>query len=58
METKILIRFDDICPTMDWTQWDKAAEVLEQYHINCRKRDMSWRCTEADMCMIARNVES
>lgn len=33
METKILIRFDDICPTMDWTQWDKAAEVLEQYHI-------------------------
>lgn len=33
METRILIRFDDICPTMDWKQWKKAVEVLEQYHV-------------------------
>lgn len=29
MGTKILIRFDDICPTMDWTQWQRAMDVLE-----------------------------
>ena len=30
---KILIRFDDICPTMDYKQWNKAVEVLDKYHI-------------------------
>ena len=29
MSTKILLRFDDICPTMDWTQWQRAMDVLE-----------------------------
>lgn len=33
MERKILVRFDDICPTMDWTQWDKAVSILEQFQI-------------------------
>ncbi len=28
---KILIRYDDICPTMDWTQWNRAVEVLSKY---------------------------
>ncbi len=26
---KILIRFDDICPTMNWEQWDKAKKLLD-----------------------------
>lgn len=26
---KILLRFDDICPTMNWEQWEKAKEVLD-----------------------------
>lgn len=26
---KILIRFDDICPTMNWGQWRKAKELLD-----------------------------
>ena len=30
---KILMRFDDICPTMDYKQWNKAVEVLDKYHI-------------------------
>lgn len=30
---KILIRFDDICPTMDWEQWNRAVEILEQYRV-------------------------
>ena len=23
-----LVRFDDICPTMDWESWDKVEKVL------------------------------
>lgn len=30
---KILIRFDDICPTMDWDQWNKAEFLLKKYNI-------------------------
>ncbi|MBO5911510.1 MAG: DUF2334 domain-containing protein [Elusimicrobiaceae bacterium] len=30
---KILIRFDDICPTMNWAQWDRAVEVLNKYGV-------------------------
>lgn len=30
---KILIRFDDICSTMDWEQWHKAEELLCLYDI-------------------------
>lgn len=27
---KILIRFDDICPTMNWEQWEKAKSLLDE----------------------------
>lgn len=30
---KILVRFDDICPTMDFTQFEKAIEILRIYDI-------------------------
>ena len=30
---KVLIRFDDICPTMDWGQWAKAEAILLKYDI-------------------------
>ena len=30
---KILIRFDDICPTMDFEEFDKAKAILEKYDI-------------------------
>lgn len=30
---KYMIRFDDICPTMDWAQWKRAEELLEMHHI-------------------------
>lgn len=29
----ILIRFDDICPTMNWQQWERAHELLDKYNI-------------------------
>lgn len=28
---KVLIRFDDICPTMDWNMWAKAEAILDKY---------------------------
>ena len=27
---KILLRFDDICPTMNWEQWEKAKQLLDK----------------------------
>jgi predicted deacetylase len=30
---KILIRFDDICPTMDYKQFQKALDVMRQYNV-------------------------
>lgn len=30
---RILIRFDDICPTMDYIQWNRAMELCDQYGI-------------------------
>jgi predicted deacetylase len=30
MDKKILLRFDDICPTMDWEEWGKAEKILEE----------------------------
>lgn len=30
---KILIRFDDFCPTMDYEQWYRAYDVLRKYNV-------------------------
>lgn len=29
----ILVRFDDICPTMDWEQWKRAVKILKRYDV-------------------------
>lgn len=28
-----MIRFDDLCPNMDWDMWDKADQILRQYSV-------------------------
>ena len=33
MKRKILIRFDDICSTMDYSQWKRADEILRKYGV-------------------------
>lgn len=33
MKRHILIRFDDICPTMDRSQWEAAESILKKYDI-------------------------
>lgn len=30
---KILLRFDDICPTMNWEQWNKAISLLDKVGV-------------------------
>lgn len=32
-KTKILVRFDDICPTMDFVQFKRATDLLDQYEV-------------------------
>lgn len=33
MSNKILVRFDDISPAMDWHQWQRAVDILEKYNV-------------------------
>ena len=33
MDSKILLRFDDICPTMNWEQWGKAQAILDAANV-------------------------
>ena len=30
---KIIVRFDDICPTMNWEQWSRAESLLSAYNV-------------------------
>lgn len=32
-KNKILIRFDDICPSMNWEQWGKAKDLLDSHGV-------------------------
>jgi predicted deacetylase len=33
MSAKFLLRFDDICPTMDWSAWERLEAVLTEHSI-------------------------
>lgn len=33
MSMQILVRFDDICPTMNFEQFGRAMEVMDKYNI-------------------------
>lgn len=33
MHTRYLVRFDDICPTMNWTIWDTIERILDEKNI-------------------------
>lgn len=30
---KILLRFDDICPTMNWEQWERAKQMMDKVEV-------------------------
>ena len=56
MSTKILVRFDDICPTMDWEQWQRAMAIVETNRIrpllgvipDCQDPDLQLNKPQAD----------
>jgi predicted deacetylase len=31
--TTYLLRFDDLCPTMDWHRWDQIEELMDKYCV-------------------------
>ena len=37
-EPAYLVRFDDVCPTMDWETWNKIEKVLGTSGINILRR--------------------
>lgn len=30
---KLMVRFDDLCPNMDWNMWEKADQILREYSV-------------------------
>lgn len=33
MSARFLLRFDDICPTMDWTIWNQITPILDRFGV-------------------------
>ena len=33
IEKKVLLRFDDICPTMNWEQWGRAKQLMDEVGV-------------------------
>lgn len=33
MKARYLVRFDDVCPTMNWTTWDRIVAVIDELAI-------------------------
>lgn len=45
---KILIRFDDICPTMDYKQFNRAIEVVKRYNLTALLGVIPW-CNDPEL---------
>ena len=45
---KILLRFDDICPTMDWEQWEKAKQMMDSAGVTALLGVVP-ECTDPDL---------
>ena len=62
---KILLRFDDICPTMDWNQWEKAKIKLDEISAkpllgvipNCKDPDLMIDKPRQDFWEYIRNLQ-
>lgn len=49
---KILLRFDDICPTMNWEQWDKAKRMMDKAGVTALLGVVP-DCTDPDLMIDA-----
>ncbi len=65
MKRKILIRFDDICPTMDFVQWERADKLLRKYNIRpllgvipeCKDPDLKIEPEHEDFWELIKSLE-
>lgn len=65
MVRKILIRFDDICPTMDFGQFYIAKDMLDKYNIkpvlgiipNCKDPDLDIEPYHEDFWVLVRRLQ-
>lgn len=62
---KILVRFDDICPTMNYTEFQKALTVIEKYDIkpllgiipNCQDPELQIEAPHEDFWDFMRQLQ-
>lgn len=65
-KTKILVRFDDICPTMNFVQFQKAIDLLDKYSIkpllgvipDCKDPDLYIETEHADFWEFVKSLQS
>lgn len=63
---KILVRFDDICPTMDFTQFKRATDLLDEYGIkpligvipNCIDPDLQIEKSHEDFWQFVKDLQA
>lgn len=61
----ILVRFDDICPTMDWNQWEHAVKILECYDVkpligvipDCQDADLQLNAPRLDFWQYIKELQ-
>ena len=44
MNLKILVRFDDICPTMNFVEFGKATVMMDKYGVKPLKEPLEKKC--------------
>lgn len=65
-KSKILVRFDDICPTMDFTQFKRATDLLDEYGIkpligvipNCIDPDLQIENSHEDFWQFVKDLQA
>ena len=62
---KILLRFDDICPTMNWEQWGKAKQLMDEKGVvallgvipDCKDPDLMIEVSRSDFWEYIRELQ-
>lgn len=66
LKSKILLRFDDFCPTMDWLQWEKAKSMLDSVGAvallgvipDCKDPDLQINSPREDFWEYVKNLQN
>lgn len=56
IKRKILLRFDDICPTMDWEQWEIAKQMMDKAGVTALLGVVP-DCTDPDLMIDAPRID-